>query len=165
MTENGLIAFSGLCNGLGERVNLDQMGSYIMYALKGDDDECVRLACGIVSDIAGAMREKVSQYLADLVPPLINILKDQNQDRHSKLQAIVALGDLAMNSGETFAQQYLEDVLRILESASKLSLQVIDPEEDPDLCAYLNLLRETLVECYTTIVHGVNQSMTKQCLV
>jgi len=40
----------------------------------------------------------------------------------SKLQAIVALGDLAMNSGEMFAQQYLEDVLKILESASKMSL-------------------------------------------
>ncbi len=35
------------------------MGNYIVWALKGDDDECVRLACGIVSDVAGALRENV----------------------------------------------------------------------------------------------------------
>lgn len=78
MSENGLIAFSGLCNGMGERIPLDQMGNYIVWALKGDDDECIRLACGIVSDIAGALRDKVSNFLTDFVPPLLNILKDQN---------------------------------------------------------------------------------------
>ncbi len=63
-----------------------------------------------------------------------------------------------MNSGQIFVANYLASVLKILESAAKLSLQSVTPEEDPDLFAYLNKLRETLVECYTTIVHGVNQS-------
>lgn len=78
MTENGLIAFSGLINGVGERINLDQFGQYIVWALKGDDDECTRIACGLVSDLAGALRERVSKYLMDFVPHLIHILKDQN---------------------------------------------------------------------------------------
>jgi hypothetical protein len=46
-------------------------------------------------------------------------LKDQNSDRSSKTQAIVALGDLAMNAAEAFSQQYLNDVLKILDSAAK----------------------------------------------
>ena len=63
MTENGLIAFSGLCNGLGARINIKDFGIYLVYALKGDDDECVRLACGIVSDLATALKENIVQYL------------------------------------------------------------------------------------------------------
>ena len=71
------------------------------------------------------------------------------------MQAIVALGDLAMNAGEDFTNQYLNDVLRILESAAKQSLNTVKLEDDADLYQYLNQLRETLIECYTTIVHGV----------
>lgn len=71
VTENGLIAFSGLVNGIGERINIDEFGMYIVWALKGDDDECIRLACGLVSDLAGALKTRVSKYLLDFVPPLI----------------------------------------------------------------------------------------------
>ena len=58
---------------------------YIIWALKGDDDECVRLACGLISDLAVALQEDIQQYLFDFVPPLLDILRNPNQDRHSKL--------------------------------------------------------------------------------
>jgi hypothetical protein len=64
----------------------------------------------------------------DFVPPILSILRNQNQSRHSKLQALVALGDLAMNAGEAFSHHYLLDTLKILESAAKLSLQIVHPE-------------------------------------
>lgn len=85
VTENGLIALSGLINGVGERLSIQEIGTYIVWALRGDDDECVRLACGIVSDIASALQENVGKYLNDFVPHLLKILRDQNQDRRSKL--------------------------------------------------------------------------------
>ena len=121
VTENGLIALSGLINGFGERLDVKEFGLYIVWALQGDDDECVRLACGLVSDLAGALREGVSHYLTDFVPHLLKILRDQNQDRKSKLHAIIALGDLSMNSGEIFSQQYLPEVLKLLDSAAQQS--------------------------------------------
>ena len=55
VTENGLIAYSGLCNGIGNRVNVQDFGEYIVWALKGTDDECVRIACGLISDLANAL--------------------------------------------------------------------------------------------------------------
>ena len=70
-----------------------------------------------------------------------------------------------MNAGEVFSSQYLDDVLKILESAAKQSLQVVRAEEDQELSQYLIQLRETLVECYTTIVHGVTQASTKATLI
>lgn len=68
VTENGLIAFSGLINGVGGRVNVDKFGQYIVWALQGTDDECIRLACGIVSDLASALHENICRYLEDFVP-------------------------------------------------------------------------------------------------
>ncbi len=85
MTENGLIAISGLINGVGDRLDLKSFGQYIVWALQGEDDECLRLACGIVSDLAGAYKEGISLYLTDFVPHLLKILRDQNQDRKAKL--------------------------------------------------------------------------------
>lgn len=130
VTENGLIALSGLINGVGSRVNVNEFGQYIVWALQGDDDECTRLACGIVSDLATALKDDIGRYLNDFVPHLLKILRDQNQDRRSKLQAIIALGDLAMNSGEIFSQAYLSDVLKLLESAAQMSLTVASQVED-----------------------------------
>jgi len=117
----------------------------------------VRLACGLVSDVAVALGPNIANYLNDFVPPLLKILREQNQDRRSKLQAIVALGDLAMSCGDYFSENYLKDVLKILESAALQSLTGVSIEENEDLYHYLIELRSTLVECYTTIVHGVNQ--------
>ena len=57
--ESGLIAYSGLCNGIGPRINVKDFGNYIIHALKGDDDECVRLACGIISDLSSALGEQM----------------------------------------------------------------------------------------------------------
>jgi hypothetical protein len=66
-----------------------------------------------------------------------------------------------MNSGDSFNQTYLLDVLKILESAAQQSLAVLSADEDEELHRYLNDLRSTLVECYTTIVHGVKQPQMK----
>jgi hypothetical protein len=52
---SGLIAYSGLCNGIGNRVNVKDFGKYIVFSLKNEDDQLVRLACGIISDLAGAL--------------------------------------------------------------------------------------------------------------
>lgn len=42
-----------------------------------------------------------------------------------------------MNAGKPFTDQYVNDILKILESACKMSLQVIAYESDEDLYLYL----------------------------
>ncbi len=71
VTENGLIALGGLINGVGDRLDITEFGNYLVFALKGSDDECVRLGCGLVSDLACAFKSQISAYLQDFVPPLI----------------------------------------------------------------------------------------------
>jgi hypothetical protein len=117
VTENGLIAYSGLCQGLKNRVNVKDFGQYILWALEGDDEECARVACGIISDIASALEDKVSVYLTSFVPPVLKILMSETHDRKTKLQALMSLGDLCIYAGIPFCQLYLHDTLKILETA------------------------------------------------
>lgn len=98
VSQNGLIAYGGLCQGLQDRVNVKDFGQYILWALKGDDEDCARVACGIVSDIATAFGENVQMYLTSFVPHLLQMLSDNNRDRNTKLQALLSLGDLAINA-------------------------------------------------------------------
>lgn len=60
-----------------------------------------------------------------------------------------------MHCGEVFASRYLEEVLVILATAAQMSLTPVRKSDDESLYSYMISLRETMVECYTTIVHGV----------
>ena len=70
-----------------------------------------------------------------------------------------------MNAGAEFSRKYSNDVLKILESACKSSIQTGAFNEDEEMLSYLSKLRETLVECYTSIVHGAEMSGEKAVLV
>jgi hypothetical protein len=130
VTENGLIILNGLINGLGSRIKIDILGNYIVYSLSEGEDDIARLACGIVIDLSNALEENIKNYLVEFVPHLLNILKSKQRSRQTKLQALIAVGDMAMHAGDAFNHLYLHEVLRILESACKLSLQIVDRDED-----------------------------------
>lgn len=83
-----MIAYSGLCAGLQERVNVKEFGTYILWALDGDDEDCARVGCGIISDIASALKENVDTYLTSFVPSLLKVLISTTRSRHSKLYAL-----------------------------------------------------------------------------
>lgn len=150
------------------------MGQYIIHALNGEDQDCIRLACGIISDIANALGNKIYDFLSDFVPPVIKILKEPEFSRDTKLQAIVTVGDLAMNAGPMYLP-YLPESLEMLLSACQVSLTNIDAvrsccltfsqEEDPDLFEYVEELKGTLIETFTSIVHGMTDSEDKNVLV
>ena len=124
VTENGLIAFQGLVVGLGAKIEIGDIGSYIKYALQSKDNECAKLACGIISDLSSTMEERMCEYLDDFVPCLHDILRDTTLDRKIKLPALHALGDLCMYSGDQFVQKYFDSTLTILSQASSMSVMV-----------------------------------------
>jgi len=33
------------------------MGQYLLWALESEDEDCARVACGIISDIASALQD------------------------------------------------------------------------------------------------------------
>lgn len=124
VTENGLIAFQGLVVGLGDRLEFNEtIGSYIKYALESKENDCTKLACGIVSDLSGSLEEGMNQYLDDFVPCLHTVLSDQSLDRRIKLSALMALGDLCTYCNTVFNQKFLQGTLMILALAARTSTQ------------------------------------------
>lgn len=122
VTENGLIALSGLANGLEERLDVTSIKEYIQAALlNSNDPEVSRLACGVVSDISNAKGEKMGEDLNYFLQPLNQILVNQEFDIDTKIQSIIALGDLCLNSSNDFVKsQYFQECLGILRSAAQL---------------------------------------------
>lgn len=69
------MAYSGLCTGLGSRVNVKLMGQYILWALDSEEEDCARVACGLISDISSALGSDIKEYLTSFVPELLKVLK------------------------------------------------------------------------------------------
>lgn len=122
MTETGLMAYSGLCQALGENVNVKQIGQYLLHALSSDNEDCCRVACGIISDIASALQERIQEYLTSFVPELLQVLKSEKRSRYSKLHAIQSLGDMAIYSPVPYCRLYLQDTMTILRQAGELAV-------------------------------------------
>jgi|DEB0MinimDraft_12_1074336.scaffolds.fasta_scaffold26028_2 hypothetical protein len=108
--------------GVGDKIDITEIGSYIKYALESKDNDCAKLACGIISDLSGSMEERMNEYLDDFVPCLHNILRDNTMDRKIKLPALHALGDLCMYSGQSFNEKFLDSTLQILSQAARMSV-------------------------------------------
>jgi hypothetical protein len=80
-----------LAHGCGEKIKIDEIGKYIKVALGQYDDECPKIACGVLSDLA-MTTDTLNEYLEDFVPCLHAILQNQQIDRKFKISAINALG-------------------------------------------------------------------------
>jgi hypothetical protein len=52
------------------------------------------VACGIVSDIASALKDQCAVYISSFVPSLLNVLISPTRNRMSKLHALQSLSDL-----------------------------------------------------------------------
>lgn len=70
------------------------MGLYLKYALESQENDCTRIACGIISDLSGSLGDGMNAYLGDFVPQIHNVLKDEAIDRSIKLNAMMAIGDI-----------------------------------------------------------------------
>ena len=66
------------------------------------------------------MSNHLDQYLGDFVPCLQQILRNENIHRSIKLPAFHALGDLSLNSGDSFNKVYLDDTLNVLDMAAQM---------------------------------------------
>jgi hypothetical protein len=109
--------------GAGDKIQINEIGHYIKYALESKENECTKLACGIISDLSSTMQTSMNQYLDDFVPCLHNILSDPSLERSNKLTSLRALGDLCMYCGEQFNKKYLNHTLQILELAARTTFQ------------------------------------------
>ena len=155
VTESGLIAFQGLVVGVGERITIAEIGEYIKFALESKDNDCIKIACGIIADLAVSLHN-INDYIDVFVPPLLNILKEPTLDRSVKPPTLHALGEICFNSGDVFNAKYLSGTMTILDMAARLTSQ--GPGEDLDTKEFLSELRESILDQYITILMSAGDS-------
>ena len=119
-------------------MDISEIGCYLKYALESQDDDCARLACGIIQDLSESMGAGLTGYLADFVPCLCNILRSATTDKKIKLPALQALGALSLYQGDDYNKSYLDDTLVIFNSAAEMSTNIsgypADDFENLDFC-------------------------------
>jgi hypothetical protein len=82
---------------------------------------------------------------------MLELLKSQKRARETKLSAVTSLGDLALYAPINFCNTYLIQTMDIMYSASEMSLNVADFQDDYDILDYLGQLRISLVDTYITL--------------
>ena len=68
------------------------------------------------------------------------MLSDNDRDRTTKLQALLSLGDLAINSPTSYCEIYLADTIKILLQAGEVSINKAAYKDDQDVLDYLREL-------------------------
>lgn len=123
--DEGILAMAGLIVCLGKEFIpfMPKLYPYLDFALKNTEDTTLcRVAVGCVGDLSRALEEQTAQFLPQIVPALMEILKNSETDRSLKLIIITTLGDLALATNKLY-EPYLHDSLEMLKSAAALSLQ------------------------------------------
>lgn len=111
---------NGLIHGIESRIDdhMASIGPYIVAAMEStEDDVCSRLACGLVSDLSGCIDRRISKYLPDFMSRLNKVLSSNDYSTETKLNAIIAVGDICLASEDEF-HPYLEETMRCLSAAA-----------------------------------------------
>jgi hypothetical protein len=100
---------------------VDEVLNYLLTAIeKNDDETCVRLSCGLISDIANHLEKRVAPFLPALMQTLNKVLINNNYASETKAKAIIAVGDICLASEEHFAG-YLDETMHSLMSAAEIT--------------------------------------------
>lgn len=150
--------------GCGEHIEVTEVGQYIKHALESKENECTKFAAGIISDLSNIHFEKMADFLDDFVPCLHEILRDQSVHRDTKIPALGALADLAINCPNKFCEKYLQWTMQILDLAAKSSVNVAEFQKDQDALDFLKDLREELISMYTTFLIAIQDAKDAQYL-
>lgn len=123
--DEGILALSGLSTAVGKEFTqyMEGLGPFVVFALKSQAETSLcRVAVGCVGDLARSLDQKISEYLGQFMPIMMDILRNADTDRSVKLVILSVISDIAISSGRFFIP-YLPEVLEMLRSAAFLTLQ------------------------------------------
>ena len=155
--EDALMAVGSVANALGEEFlpYVDEVIPFIVKGLGAVQQHAVCTASvGALSDIARAIGPDFSRLNCDqIMKLLITAVKNPALHRSVKPHILAAFGDIAFALCDKFVR-YLPAVVKILLWASKTPKR----DADEDFCAYVDALREGILDGFTGILQGLKES-------
>ena len=98
--------------------------------------------------------------MSSLVPHLLSVLRNDKRKQDTKLAAIQSLASVSCYAAHSFCKFYLVEYLTLLQQAAAISVKEAEFQNDPDTLDYLKELRAALIEAYSQIALGVQDSNT-----
>jgi importin subunit beta-1 len=160
--EEALMAVGAIANRTGRQFEkyVSHLRPYLLLGLSNAlEYKVCTVAVGLVGDISRALETSFAQLGDDVMKILLEHLQNTQIDRSVKPHIISAIGDIALAIAGYF-ERYLSYVMRMLIGASQT---VIDEKDiDYESVEYIQQLRESILEAYTGIIHGLAQDNKQQ---
>ena len=152
--EDALMAVGSLANSLQQDFLpfVEEVTPFICKGLGAIQHYAVCIASvGAVSDIARAIGPHFSRLpYPKIMTALVNAIKNTSLHRSVKPHILAAFGDIANALSDKF-QKFFPTVVNILFWASKSKRK----DDDEDYNAYIDALREGILDGFTGILHGL----------
>ena len=159
--DEGFIVISAISNKFPNLVedSVNRIGAFIIHGLKSTNSAIMRNSAGVLSDLCtiNENNEGIFNGYETYMPIVLNHLRDETVDRMSKINLITVIGDTFLAVGEKFAI-FLEEVLVLLDGASKISVDTEDIYADEDELPYRCGMQSALIESYTCFMQNITDS-------
>jgi len=154
--EEALMCISAVARCTGQRFlnYMKVLQPFVMRHLRDTQSyKLCSIATGLVGDISRALEIKIAPFCNEIVEELMRNLQNGDLDRSVKPRILNCLGDIALAIGGHF-ERYLQWVMKLLEDASEIDFR--DDRDDFENVEYLNILRESILESYVSILQGLH---------
>lgn len=130
---------------------IDDFWKYIEYSLTQYNESFIfKAGLSCVCDFAANYGPDLGEKVPLLMKHLIDSFQKQEVSRESKLDVIMAIGDMFLNCGP-MCISYLDQVMSMLMLACQASITMDDSDKH-----YAETLREHIIETLTCMLHGTN---------
>ena len=130
---------------------LDDFWTYIQHALtKWEDPTLFRATIIVIGALSSSYGEYMGKYFENFVPQLIELIKNPTFNRELKLDCLMCLGEICLNSPQS-SIKFLSSIIEVIMFCCNAAVGMNDTD-----FAYSELLKDSIVECLMCIVHGLN---------
>lgn len=157
--EEALLLVIALANAIGPHFEqlMPRFAVFLRVGLTNHEDvQTCLMTVGSICDLCRSLEGKMVVYCDDIVNILYTHLRTPTVNRKIKAAIMSSFGDIAMAIGGSF-EKYLKHVIEMMLEASRTRLQD-GPANNEDWIEYLNSLRESVLEGYSGIIHGLKEA-------
>jgi len=159
--EEALSAIGDLATCIGSRFLLFLPDAINVICIGLNDGQTYPALCKVanwvLSDVAGACKEKLAEHTDTLLQLLLNNLTSEQVIFEIKPHVVTTLGEIAMAIGPLF-DKYVEPVVVVLCQAGSVQPP---PNPNTDVMENFNTLREKVLEAYSAIFEALKNSNKK----
>jgi len=157
--QDAMMSVQGFCKKIGPAFDkyMPAFKDPLYLGLKTYDDvnTCNTCTMMVGSTLAHRLGPSFNKYIEEFLSLLYENLNNPDVDRKIKISILATFGDVALAIKGDFIS-ILKPVLEVVQNASGIGFDE-NNKDDLDWVDYVNLLRDTVLETYQSILHGLHE--------